>query len=220
VSTFVTTLFQAEADERPAAAWSPLARGAAVATLIAGATCQVIAFALVPSFDETPERLEWVADHYGRAQASKVFDSIAIPFLVGAAIVYVLLARHRAPRLAWTGGILLVTGLIGLAMINGAETVTLGLADDARFDAATLGDAVDDMSTPSLVAMLLMFLPGVLFGLIITSIALWRSRAVPAGVAILFLLFIVTDIVLQQGLLAHVIALVGAGWVALTVLRS
>jgi hypothetical protein len=161
-----------------------------------------------------------VADHYTRAQASKVFDSVAIPFLIGAAIVYLLLARHGAPRLAWTGGILLVMGMVGLAMVNGAEIVTLGLVDDARFDPATLGDAVDDMSTPSLIAMFLMFLPGVLFGLIITSIALWRSRAVPAGVPLVFLLFILIDIVLQQGLLAHMIALVGASWVAYTVLSS
>jgi hypothetical protein len=128
-------------------------------------------------FDETSDRLEWAADHYIRAQLSKVFDSIAVPFLVGAAIVYLLLARRRSPRLAWAGGILLVMGMVGLAMVNGVETVTLGLADDARFDPATLGDAVDDLSTPSAIAMFVLFLPGVLFGVVITSIALWADPA-------------------------------------------
>ena len=65
-----------------------------------------------------------------------------------------------------------------------------------------------------------MFLPGVLFGVVITSIALWRSRSVPAGVPILFFVFLVTDVVLQQGLIAHVIALAGASWIAFTVLRA
>jgi hypothetical protein len=35
----------------------------------------VVAFATVPMFDETSDRLEWAADHYTRAQLSKVFDS-------------------------------------------------------------------------------------------------------------------------------------------------
>jgi hypothetical protein len=220
VSNLVTRLLHASPGLSPTADWPALGRAAAATTLIAGATCQVIAFAIVPSFDDTSDRLAWAADHHARAQISKVFDSVAIPFLIGAAIVYVLLARRGAPRLAWTGGILLVMGMVGLAMVNGAETVTLGLSDDARFEPATLGDAVDGMSTPSLITMFLMFLPGVLFGVVITSVALWRSRAVPAVVPLLFLLFLVTDVFLQQGLIAHVIALVGAGWVAVTVLSS
>ena len=59
-----------------------------------------------------------------------------------------------------------------------------------------------------------MFLGGVLFGLLVTMAALWRSRAVPRGAVVLNFVFIVSDIALSQPLLAHVIALVAAAWIA------
>jgi hypothetical protein len=57
-------------------------------------------------------------------------------------------------------------------------------------------------------------LGGVLFGLLVTIAALWRSRAVPCGAVVLILLFVVCDIALSRPLLAHVTALVAAVWIA------
>jgi hypothetical protein len=71
----------------------------------------------------------------------------------------VLLARQRAPRLAWTGGILLGLGLCGLMAVQGFETLQFALVRDGRFD-------------------------------------------------------------LSQPLIGHVIALVGALWIASTILRA
>jgi len=68
--------------------------------------------------------------------------------------------------------------------------------------------------------MLILFLPGALFGLLTMTVALWRSRAVPRGAVVLIPVFIVVDIILQQGLAAHAIAFVGACWIASAVLLA
>jgi hypothetical protein len=217
---FVESLLKADDDGGAAARWTRLGRSAAAATVLLGATFQVLTFATIPEFDKTADRLAWIADHDGQAQLSKVFDILAMPFLVGAAIVYLLLSRSRAPRLAWAGGALLVTGMVGLSMVQGAETIMFALASDRRFDLAALADAFDGISNPSAIAMFVLFLPGAFFGVLLTSAALWRSRAVPRGAVILLLAFLVTDIALQRGLLGHAMALAAAVWIALTILRA
>jgi hypothetical protein len=63
-----------------------------------------------------------------------------------------------------------------------------------------------------------MFIVGAAIGILITAAALWRSRAVPRAVPILMLVFIVTDVPLSQPLIAHVIALVSASWIAWSIL--
>ena len=180
----------------------------------------MVAFALFPNFDETIDRLQWIADHPARAELSKTFDLLAVPFLLGAAIVYILLARERSPRLAWTGGILLAFGMCGLLAAQGYETLEYALADDGRFDLTALADVVDNLATAPAIAMGILFLGGAALGILLTAAALWRSRAVPRGVPILMIVFIATDVALSQPLLAHVVALVGAVWVAESILRA
>src|SRR5262249_25566026 len=63
-------------------------------TLVVGATFQVVAFALIPDFDRTVDRFEWIAAHSARAEVSKTFDLLAVPFLLAGVIVYVLLTRE------------------------------------------------------------------------------------------------------------------------------
>ena len=126
LSNVAATIFHEQPEASPAADWPRLGRAAAAATLSQAARVRSSRSPSCLRSTRRPTGWRWVADHDARAQISKVFDSIAITFLIGAAIVYLLLARRRAPRLAWTGGILLVMGMVGLAMVNGAETVTLG----------------------------------------------------------------------------------------------
>jgi hypothetical protein len=85
----------------PAVRFTRLGRLAAAGTLVVGAAFQAVAFALIPDFDDTVDRLDWIAAHPSRAEASKVFDLLAVPFLLGGVIVYVLLARGG--RRAWPG---------------------------------------------------------------------------------------------------------------------
>jgi hypothetical protein len=56
----------------PAARWTPLGRATAAATLVLGATCQLIVFLTEPAHDETVDRLRWIASSVllaGRAAA-------------------------------------------------------------------------------------------------------------------------------------------------------
>jgi hypothetical protein len=214
VTSVAETLVAFDHAESPAATFTRGGRLAAIATLILGASFQVAAFATMPDFDDTAERVRWIGDHTTRADISKVFDILAMPFLLGGVLVYVLLSRRRSPKLAYAGGALLGLGMVGLSMGQGLETLEFALATASRFDPAALAKAVDDISTPPAIVIGVMFLGGVLFGLLVTMAALWRSWAVPRGAVVLIFVFIVCDIALSQPLLAHVIALVAALWIA------
>ena len=220
MATALSALTVVDRDASPAAAFTPLGRLAAAGALAVGAAFQVIAFSLIPDFDETTDRLQWIADHPSRADISKLFDLLAVPFLLGGVIVYVLLARARAPRLAWAGGILLGLGMCGLMAAQGLEALQYELAQDGRFDLAALADVVDNLSSAPLIAMGLMFIGGAALGIVVTALALWRSRAVPRGIPILIVAFFVIDAPLSQPLIGHIVALVAAVWLACSIMRS
>jgi hypothetical protein len=220
VSAVASLLEAPEPAVSPAVSFTRAGRLGAAATLVTGAACQVVVFAVEPQHDKTVDRLRWIAAHQTRADVAKLFDVLAMPFLLGGVLVYVLLSRARSPRLAYTGGILLGCGMVGLSMAQGFETLEFSLAKDGRFDLVALADRVDTVSSPATVAMFVMFIPGALFGIFTVAAALWRSRAVPRGAAILLPVFILVDVFAQQGLPAHAIALVAASWIAWTILRA
>jgi hypothetical protein len=97
-------------ESSPAARWTGAGRWAAAATLVLAAGFQLGAFIAEPRHDETVDRFEWVAANTDRADLAKLFDLLAMPFLFGVVLVYVLLSRGRSPRLAYAGGILLGCG--------------------------------------------------------------------------------------------------------------
>lgn len=99
--------------------------------------------------------------------------------------------------------------MVGLTAIQGYEILEFKLAQDSRFDLTALADVVDEASRPT-IAMLLLFIPGAILGLLTFTIALWRSRVVPRGAVFLIPAFIVVDIFLSQGLAGHAISFVGA----------
>jgi len=220
VSRVASLLEVPEPAASPAARFSPGGRLAAAATLVLGAGFQLLAFSIEPANDETIDRLRWVADHPDRANLAKLCDVLAMPFLIGTALVYVLLSRERSPRLAYAAGTLLGFGLVGLSIVQGFETLQFGLAQDGRFDLETLADAIDDVTIPPAVAMIVLLLVGAFFGLLTMAVALWRSGAVPRGAVLLIPAFVLVDIVLQQGLAGHAIQFVAACWIAWAVLRA
>jgi hypothetical protein len=220
VSAIASVLEVPEPAASPAARFTPTGRLAAAGTLVLGAAFQLAAFLTQPQYDETLDRLQWIAAHPDRANLAKTFDLLAMPFLFGTVLVYVLLSRQRSPRLAYTGGALLGCGMVGLTAVQGFETLQFALAQDGRFESPLLADAIDDVSAAPAIAMLLLFLPGAFFGLLTLTVALWRSRAVPRGAIALIPAFILVDFLLQQGVAGHAISLAAAAWIAWAVLRS
>jgi len=204
---------------------------------VLGAGLQLAAFSIEPANEATIDRLRWIAEHPGQANLAKLCDVLAMPFLLGSALVYVLLSRERSPRLAYASGILLGTGLVGLTAVQGSETTLFGLAQDGRFDLVTLADALDDLTIPPAIAMITMLFGGGFFGLlgmaVITmlfgggffgllgmAVALWRSGGVPRAAVLLIPVFVLVDFILQQGLAGHAIQFVAATWIAWVVLRA
>jgi hypothetical protein len=207
-------------DHAPAAELPPAGRIAAATALVLGSGCQAIAFLLSPTPADTTEWLTWIAENPGRGQLSKMFDVLAMPFLVATAAVYITLGRKRSPRLAWISGLALGAGLVGLAMLQGWEVLAYNLVVDNVAPPATVATAIDNIvSSPAGVAVTLLFLLIGLLGLIGTLVSLWHSKAVPRLAVLLLLGGFVTDI-LGRPVEGHLVSFIGAAWVAATILNT
>jgi hypothetical protein len=214
----------------PAANWTSAGRITAAATLVLGAAFPLASHLMTaligPRTDRTIDYIHWIADHPDLASLIKVFELLQLPFLFGTALVYVLLSRHRSPRLAYAGGILLGCGFVGLSAVEGYETLAYALAQDGRLDVQALADVVDAMSSTPAIVMLLIFIPFALFGLLTVTVALWRSGAVPRAAVLLIPAFMVVDFFLYEGFgiapawASHVISFVGACWIGSAVLLA
>lgn len=204
--------------EHPAARLSPVARAAAVTTLLLGSGFQAASFLLFSVTDSRAGFARIAADP-GPAQLAKLFDVLAMPFLVGGVAVYVLLGRRRSPRLAWIGGWLMAVGLIELTALQGWELLAYSLGEHRVLPPATLASAVDGLSSPAATAVVLTFLVGVVIGLPLTAVSLWRSRAVPRLAPVLLVTFLVIDLA-GRGVAAHLVAFTAAVLIAGAVLRA
>jgi hypothetical protein len=215
-----------EPTASPAARWTSAGRVAAAGMLVLGGGFELAANSIAPETDSTLDAVQWVADHGDRANLASVSAVLAVPFLLGTTLVYVLISRQNSPRLAYTAGVLLGTGVVGLSAVEGYEALAVTLAQDARFDATALADVVDEMSSPPVIAMQLIVVPFLFFGLLTSAAALWRSDAVPRGAVLLIPAFIVVDVFLNEGFgiapdfLGPAISFVGACWIAWAVLRT
>jgi hypothetical protein len=160
------------------------------------------------------------SDNPGRGQLSKMFDVLAMPFLIASAAVYIMLGRKRSPRLAWIAGTALAAGLVGLAVLQGWEILSYNLVIQGVLPPATVANAVDNISSaPAGVAVMLLFFVLGFGGLLATLFSLWRSRAVPRVAVLILLLGFALDIA-GRGVEGHVISFVGATWIAVTILRG
>lgn len=204
----------------PAAELPRPARIAAAATLVLGSGCQAIAFLLIPSIDDSTAWLTWIAENETRGQLSKLFDVLAMPFLVGSAAVYIMLGRKQSPKLAWVGGIGLGSGLVGLAMLQGWEVLAYNLVADDAASPETVASAVDGItSSPAGIAVLVLFMVLGFGGLLITLMSLWRSQVVPRAAVLLLLIGFVVDAFIAP-VEGHVIMFLAASWIAFTIIRA
>jgi hypothetical protein len=165
-------------------------------TRYAGAACLAIpplAIAAgtwtVPVYDSDAPTAAQLADVAGQplpAAALRVAVSLLVLLMPAAMLVAAWLARRGAPRLAAIGG-----GISFLAWMGGIASIgaTEGLywhgsrLADREAVAEVIGAVSGDATYNSLLAV---FVLGHLVGMLVLGIALWRSRAVPAWVGILF----------------------------------
>jgi hypothetical protein len=210
----------------PPASWPRAGRVAAAVTLVLAAALPLVSHLIQPTFLVTEDFLDWAATEPGTAELTKFLDVLVLPLLFGTGLVYVLLSRHGAPRLAVTGGGLLGCGLVGLSVVEGHEALAVSLAADPRVDRASLVAAVDQTGSAAALLALALLVVGGVVGTITLAVALARSGAVPRWVAALVPLPILIDTVLNESLgvgphwLAHAVALVVACLLAALVLTA
>jgi hypothetical protein len=208
----------------PAARVSTTLRVAAAATLVLGTGLQAAAWLV---YSQPNLTVAYTSEAAGavRPDLSHALFILGIPFWIAGVAVYVLLGRVHSPRLAWTGGALLVAGLTMLATNLGTEIMTSFLVQDAVISPSQADQATRTLSSPSAAMMNSVFLIGVGLGIPLTGASLWRSRAVPRAAAVLLVAFLVIDLAGQStgisalSVIAHLVAVIAAGWIAISVLR-
>jgi hypothetical protein len=209
----------------PAARLSPAVRVAAATTLVLGAGLQAASWLVYAGLD-LAATYRLVTAGAGRPDMSLALNTLATPFWIAGVAVYVLLGRIRSPRLAWIGGTLLVVGLTGLATNHGTEIMTYSMVQNAIIDPTQADHATRTLESLPAVVTNIMFLVGVVLGIPLTAAALWRSRAVPRVAAALLVAFLAVDLTGQGtgigaiGAIAHILALIAASWIAVTVMRT
>jgi len=212
-----------EDRRHPAARLSTTLLVAAATTLVLGTGLHAAAW-LVYSEPNLTTTFTAVAAGAVRPVLSSALVLLGIPFWIGSIAVYVMLGRSRSPLLAWTGGALLMAGFTMLAANTGTEIMTAFLARQATITPAEADQATRSLTSLPATVMNLLFLIGIVLGIPLTAVSLWRSGAVPRTAAALLVAFLAIDLAGEStfpplSVLAHVIAVIPAAWIALTVLR-
>lgn len=127
-----------------------------------------------------------VAAHEALFGVLRWFDAAFVVLLVPATFAVAWAARRSAPRLATAGALIALTGfLAGLGLIHGGGTPLayltvregLDVTSMARLDEAAWNDPMQTLAS-------LLFLVGIVIGLTVLGMALWRSRVAPAWLGI------------------------------------
>jgi hypothetical protein len=214
------------APASPALGWTLAGRLAAATVLAAGSALQLVSHLIQPALPDIDDALAWAAANPELANDTKLLDVLALPFLFGTAAVYVLLSRRRSPRLAYTGGLLLGCGLVGLSGIEGYETLLADLAGNHDTDLDALAAVADQTTSPAAVLMLSLLILGSLLGTLTLAIALWRSAAIPRVAAALVAAPLLVDLVFIESLavwphwVPHAISLFTNCWIGWVLLYS
>ncbi len=166
-----------------------LSRFTGAAALVLAPLALVAGTLTEPQFDEdapAADQLASVADTAIPGATARTLVALLILLMPLAVLYAARLARRGAPRLAAVGGALaFLAWSAGIASIGGVEAAYwFGSRLEDRDTVAALLDAVTGDAVYS--SMLLVFVLGHLIGMLVLGIGLWRSRAVPAWVGILF----------------------------------
>lgn len=147
-----------------------------------------------------------------------------IPAFAGLA----LSVAHRSPVLSLVAAFVSTCAMVGFGGVRAVQGIQLGLvqSDIDRGEAVALIDSVN----PILAAFLVLFMVGTLVGLVMLVIAVWRTGRFPRAALVLVLAFVVFDMVGGSltgdvgsrflPVLAHLVFLVGLGWLGLVLWRQ
>jgi hypothetical protein len=213
-----TVIVQQRRPDTPTHPFAGRTRWVAAALLVTGALLQVVEFLLDKSGNDVPGYVDYWAHHLGAIGLSMSVGLAAVPFLIGSFAVMVALARVRSPRLAWTAGSFLACAMTGLAAVHGIEIAAYGLLRGGDHAAAVTVMEASDLGLPGIVFFVI-FLGGVLLGVLTMSVALWRSPLVPRIAPVLLVAFLVLDLA-GWGVVSHVLGLAAGAVLAWAVVTG
>ncbi|RAN78154.1 hypothetical protein B5P43_17300 [Bacillus sp. SRB_336] len=202
-----------------------LGRRSTAAALVAGAALNAAsAFVNTAFLRGAP-----TADGYAAALSDRVplgmaglaLNIVGIPLMLLGILGLLQAASGRAPvasRIAgWATGI----GMVAFLCMNGALAALYGLGDTGEAGRALAAGQLTGTSA-GLLALLLPFLLGNAVGMVLTAIALFKSRITPPWVPIMLLAFLVADFILPgtRWLDAHLLFVAFAAGAAWALLRN
>lgn len=191
----------------------------AAGLLIIGPLLQAIEFTLEQAPDDNTQRVAaWVADPV-RIELSMAAGLLAVPFLLATLGVMVALTFASSRRLASIAGALMSCAIVGLAAVHGYELAAFGLSSMGLTDAAVAVLAGDHLGVPGAVLFTLL-LGGATLGTGCLAATVWRSPRVPRIAVGFMLAFAVFDVALGQGLVSHLLNLVGFAAIAFGVVTG
>ncbi len=186
---------------------------------LVGLTATVVA---PPAALDISERLTIVAEYPARFLAANILAVLLQILLVPALLGLLHLLRHRAVVLGHIGGGLALVGVFGYMGVLATEFVLLQMTEGGADRGQMIALAERVYGSVGFGIFLLMFLFGLLLGLIVLAVALWRAGIVPLWLAGCIAMASVLDFVASTSAVAVVVAwillLIGLGWVGLKVL--
>jgi hypothetical protein len=202
----------------PAAGWTPTARyGAAVALSLGGLLWMV--GELVHLDASGVDFMRWVAAHPTLSGATLTANFLGSTLVMFALPVWLLLGRPGSPRLAWAGAIAGVFGMSAQMLIHGVEIVEYIVVTDGRIDFGTFDTVFNGAGGGiPLAVFMVMFLGGAFVGTALSMVALWRAGTLPRGSIVLWLAFLLANLV-PVHLPTTVIGAASLCWMAAAIVR-
>ena len=181
--------------------------------------CMGIVYVLKPYEGDAPLP-DTVAAVTAHRQLSEVLLWLGVPFLVGlipAVIAVAWVTRRRTPLLTTVGAVWTLLGCLGAFPLLAPDDLLAYLTVTERLDVATVA-ALDEAwwALPVTGVAALLFISGIVVGLPLLGIALWRSRVSPRWMAIALIIggathpFLPNHVVAGIGLLVAGLGFAGA----------
>lgn len=198
-----------------------LRRRAAGASIIAAGALGLLGFLTAPweQRSDTASYLRSLTGHPTQAMVSMAILHYGYLFFVPTAFVLGRLARHGAPRLAAAGLVLSVLGS-GLSGFLVTDAYDLSIAQHLPTGQAV--SVSDGVSGPAMIAIALPTIFGMMIGLVLLLVALWRTRRISVIPAALMAAGWITCFQAHGALRActgFALVALALGWVGIRVLR-
>lgn len=132
-----------------------------------------------------------IAQHPHLRLLSVLLGIAALVLFVPMVLTIRRLLRVRSPRLARAGSALCLTGVIAFAALHGMDLATLAVIQAPGVEHVTAAGAITSSSASG--PLTVVFLVGMMIGMLLLSVGLWRTRVVPRAAAVLLVAFLVLD---------------------------